>query len=59
MEKKDVISIESEIREGAVSNTIDVYKKEKGAEDRTLGAGTPEGRRKRREGEVEQLTTTD
>ena len=36
MEKKDVISIESEIRgsrEGDVSNAIDVYKKEEGAED--------------------------
>ena len=38
--KKDVISIEREVRgnrEGDVSNAIDVYKKEEGAEDRTLG----------------------
>ena len=40
LENKDVISIEREVRgnrEGDVSNTIDVYKKEEGAEDRTLG----------------------
>ena len=40
IEKKDVISIEREVRgnrEGDVSNAIDVYKKEEGAEDRTLG----------------------
>ena len=39
-EKKDVISIEREVRgnkEGDVSNAIDVYKKEEGAEDTTLG----------------------
>ena len=40
MEKKDVISIEREVRgnrEGDISNAIDVYKKEEGGEDRTLG----------------------
>ena len=39
-EKKYVIGIEREVRgnrEGDVSNAIDVYKEEEGAEDRTLG----------------------
>ena len=46
IEKKDVISIEREVRgnrEGDVSNAIDVYKKEEGAEDRTQGQGNPRG----------------